>query len=115
MKVRFARAIMAMAIVATFGVGAMVGRFATRSVEAAAAEVRHAPPFASEERLVAAHREPAAPARRIEAATQPVPAERRFDAAVRPTSAKPEAAPGKPEAEIRDEWHAPGDEQPYYD
>lgn len=113
MKVGFSRVIMAMAIVATFGVGAMVGRFATRSVEAAAAGVRHAPPFASEERLVAAHREPAAPARRIEAATQP--AERRFDAAVRPTSAKPEAAPGKPEAEIRDEWHAPGDEQPYYD
>lgn len=89
MKSALARVVIAMTVVAAFGVGALVGRFATRSAEAAAAGIRHAPPFASEEALVAANGEPAARPRQIVPAAQR-PA-RVFDAAIAPQPGKPPA------------------------
>lgn len=89
MKLTWGRVIIGMAIVATFGVGAMVGRFATRSVEAAAEAEPQAAPFASEAQLVAAHREPAPPPGKIEPQAAP---------AIAWTLPPPGKPPGKPEA-----------------
>jgi hypothetical protein len=118
MKVTMGRFIAAMAAVATFGVGAMVGRFATRSVEAAAAAVVRPAPFPSDDALVAANREAAAPAGKIEGAA-PDRAEI-FEAAyvapLQPQGGKPPAPhdfepAGKPDGGDWEDWAEPaGDE-----